>query len=117
MIPTIQAVTITVSNLARSKRFYETVIGFEPDANYAPTKWQSYTSDGRAYFCITEDGDYKRVESKNIINFDIANVEELWARVKGKCVIEAKLEMTPWGTYKFIIMDPDGNRLAFCQKK
>ena len=117
MIPTIQAVTIAVSNLERSKRFYENVIGFEPDSYYEPTRWQSYVSEGRAYFCIMEDQNYKRTDSKDNINFDVDDVEELWTQMKGKCIVEAKLEMTPWGTYKFVIRDPDGYRIAFCQKK
>jgi predicted enzyme related to lactoylglutathione lyase len=117
MIPTIQAVTITVSDLVRSRHFYENVLGFEPDSYYEPTRWQSYKSKERAYFCITEDTAYRRVNSKDIINFDVDDIEQLWKKVGGQCLVESPLEMTSWGTYKFIIRDPDGYKLGFCQKK
>ena len=117
MIPIIQAVTITVSNLERSRFFYENLLGFEPDSYYEPTRWQCYKSEGRAYFGITEDTQYKRVDSKDIINFDVDDLEQLWQKIADKCVIEDKLEKTPWGSYKFVIRDPDGYKLGFCQKK
>jgi predicted enzyme related to lactoylglutathione lyase len=117
MIPTMQAVTITVSNLERSKQFYEGVLGFEPDTYYEPTRWQCYESEGRAYFGITEDTEYRRVDSKDIINFDVENLEQLWRVVENRCVVETRLGKTPWGSYKFVIRDPDGYRLGFCQKE
>ena len=116
MLPTVQAVTITVSNLERSKQFYEKVIGFEPDAYYAPGRWQCYKAEGRAYLGIGEQSDYHCAASKDIINFDVDDLEALWAQVKERCVVETPLQVMPWGTRKFIIHDPDGNRLGFCQR-
>ena len=117
MIPTIQAVTITVLNLERSKLFYEEVLGFESDAYYQPTRWQCYKSEGRAYLGIAEDPAFKRNDSKDIINFDVDDLELLWEKVSEKCVVESRLDKTPWGSYKFVIRDPDGYRLGFCQRK
>ncbi len=34
----IQAVTISVSDITQSKRFYEDILGFEPDSYYEPTR-------------------------------------------------------------------------------
>ena len=81
MIPTMQAVTITVSNLERSKLFYEDILGFEPDSYYEPTRWQCYKSEGRAYFGITEDTEYRRVDSRDIINFDVEDLEQFWKKI------------------------------------
>lgn len=117
MILTIQAVTITVSNLERSKQFFEDVLGFEPDSYYEPGRWQCYKSEGRAYLGITEVPEYQRDDSKDIINFDVDDIEELWKRIEHRCGIESRLEKTPWGSYKFVIRDPDGYRLGFCQKR
>jgi predicted enzyme related to lactoylglutathione lyase len=117
MIPTLQAVTVCVSDLERSRQFYENVIGFEQDAYYEPTRWQSYLSEGRAYFCITEDRDFTRTETLDIINFDVDDLDALWAQVQGRCTIETPLATTPWGSRKFVIHDPDGYKLGFCQKR
>ena len=117
MIPIIQAVTITVSNLEKSRLFYEDILGFEPDEYYEPTRWQCYQSEGRAYLGIVEDTEYQRDDSKDIINFDVHDLELLWVKVENICVIESRLGKTPWGSYKFVIRDPDGYRLGFCQKK
>jgi predicted enzyme related to lactoylglutathione lyase len=115
--PTIQAVTISVSNLEASKRFYEEVLGFEPDLYYEPTRWQSYHSEGRAFLGIAEVVGYHKAASLDIINFDIEDIEAYWAQVKGQVDVEAPLEETPWGSYKFVIRDPDGNRLGFVGKQ
>ena len=117
MIPTLQAVTVSVSDLKRSMHFYEDILGFEPDAYYEPTRWQSYLSEGRAYFCIIEDLHFQKVDYQSITNFDVEDLEGLWTFVKDKCQVESELSQTPWGSYKFVIRDPDGKRLGFCQKK
>ena len=109
----IQAVTITVSQMERSKNSYENILGFEPDAYYEPTRWQSYHSEGRAYLGICEVPNYIRCKSNDIINFGVNNIEEYWSSLKDTVTVETPLERTPWGSYKFVIQDPDGNRLGF----
>lgn len=116
MIPTIQAVTITVSNLGQSKIFYEQILGFEPDGYYEATRWQSYKSEGRAFLGLAEDPAYQKRESKDIINFEVDDLETLWKKAQKKCEVEFPLGKTPWGSFKFVIRDPDGHRLGFCQK-
>lgn len=117
MILAIQAVTITVSNLEKSKQFYEEILGFEPDSYYEPTRWQCYHSEGRAYLGISEVSNYQKKESDDIINFDIENIEEFWEKIKEYVDVETELGKTSWGSYKFVIRDPDGNRLGFAEKK
>jgi len=98
----IQAVTITVSNLEKSKQFYEEILGFEP---------------GRAYLGICEVSNYQRKESNDIINFDVENIEQFWEKIKEHVDVETELGKTSWGAYKFVIRDPDGNRLGFAEKR
>ncbi len=109
----LQVVTISVSSLVRSKRFYEGLLGFQPDIYYEPTRWQSYKLEGAGGFGITETPDLDRPQTADIINFVVGDVEALWQRVKDEADVEAELAKTPWGAYKFVIRDPDGFRLGF----
>ena len=53
----------------------------------------------------------------DIINFEIDHIESYWHRIKDKVNIESDLQIMPWGTYKFVIIDPDGFRLGFVGNK
>ncbi len=104
-------VTHTVANLKRSKHFYEEVLGFECDASYAPTHWQSYKCQEGVFFAIGEP-----LGSTDETSFAVADVEALWLKIKDKVEVVHSLEKTPWGTFRFVIKDPDGHILAFGQK-
>jgi catechol 2,3-dioxygenase-like lactoylglutathione lyase family enzyme len=113
MKPTLQGVTIAVSDLDRSKHFYEQILGFEPDAYYAPTRWQPYLSVGRSYLALIEVADFRSPGTGNIVNFDVSNIRAYWESIRANVDIESPLGLTPWGSMKFVIRDPDGNRLGF----
>jgi len=93
------------------------VLGFVADSYYEPTRWQSYKSDGRAYFSISEVVDFRRHAWADIVNFDAEEIESFWNRVRDKVDVETELSETPWASLKFIIKDPDGYRLDFVGKK
>ncbi len=109
----LQVVTISVQSLQRSRRFYEEILAFEPETFYEATRWQSYRLDGGGGFGIAETQDLQRTENADIINFSVDDVQALWHRVRGQVDVEEELAMAPWGTYKFVIRDPDGFRLGF----
>ena len=105
-------ITRTVTSLDKSKQFYEEVLGFEPDAFYEPTRWQSFKCQEGVFFAVGE-----APGSTNEISFVVADVEALWMRIKDKVEVVHPLEKTPWGTYRFVIKDPDGHLLSFGQKQ
>ncbi len=107
----LSGITRTVASLEKSKQFYEEILGFEPDAYYAPTRWQSYKCQEGVFFAVGESPG-----STDEISLVVADVEALWAQVKDKVEVVNPLEKTPWGTYRFVIKDPDGHLLAFGQK-
>lgn len=111
--PQLQVVTIAVSSLTQSKRFYEELLGFEPDIYYEPTRWQSYKLGGGGGFGIAEAPALVRADTIDIINFTVDDVETLWERVRDRVTVDAPLATTPWGAHKFVIRDPDGFRLGF----
>jgi len=108
----LQGITRSVASLEKSRQFYEGILGFEPDASYAPTHWQSYKCQGGAFFAIGE-----APGSTNEVSFVVTDIETLWRQIKHKVDIVHPLEGTPWGTYRFVIRDPDGHSLAFGQKR
>ena len=112
----IQTVTITVSDLAKSKAFYEDLLGFTADEYYAPTNWQPFRF-GNQLFGIREMSDFKRVESFDITNFETDDIKALWAKVRSKVKVIEELAPTPWGSYRFVIADPDGYHVAFVAKQ
>lgn len=105
-------ITRVVTHIENSKKLYEDILGFDTDAYYAPTKWQSYKCQPGVYFAIGE-----APGSTNEISFAVDDLEALWLRIKEQADIVSPLEETPWGTYRFVIKDPDGNFLSFCQKQ
>ncbi len=108
----VQGITKTVASLERSQRFYTDVLGFEPDALYEPTRWQSYKCEGTAFFAIGEPPG-----STDETAFLVPDVEAMWERVKDKAEVVQALAMMPWGSYKFVVKDPDGHLLAFVQEE
>jgi catechol 2,3-dioxygenase-like lactoylglutathione lyase family enzyme len=104
-------ITRTVSSLDESKKFYEDILGFEPDVSYAPTRWQSYKCQEGIFFAIGE-----APGSTNEISFMVADIEAFWLKVKDKVEVVNPLEETPWGTFRFVLKDPGGNLLSFGQK-
>ncbi|HSX31140.1 MAG TPA: VOC family protein [Candidatus Saccharimonadales bacterium] len=112
----IQGTTIEVSDLARSKQFYEQVLGFEPGEYYEPTKWQPYNF-GNQYLAIREVETLKPRGSLDITNFEVEDVEALWEKVKDAATVVEPLAPTPYGTYKFVVADPDGYRLGFVRPR
>ncbi len=111
-----QGVTIGVSDLAASKDFYENVLGFEPGEYYEPTKWQPY-SFGDQYFAIRGVDTMRPHDDYDITNFELDDVESLWDRVKDSAEVAEPLAPTPYGTYKFVVKDPDGYRLGFVRPR
>lgn len=104
----LSGITCTVADLEKSRQFYEELLGFEPDAFYEPTRWQSYKCQDGVFFAIGEPPG-----STDEVSFTVPDVEGLWERVKHSAEVVHPLEKTPWGTYRFVIKDPDGHLLAF----
>ncbi len=111
----IQGLTIEVRDLDRSRRFYEDLLGFQPGDFYEPTRWQPYEVGGQ-FFGIRENPGCDHRERLDVLNLVAPNVESLWQRVQGEATVVEPLEVTPWGSYKFVIADPDGYRIGVVQK-
>ena len=112
----VEVLTIDVSNINKSKCFYEDILRFECGSYYEPTRWQSYQFAGEAFFAIMENQQLVRQENLDEVDFFVNDVESLWANVKNKVSVKDSLARTAWNSYKFVIQDPDGYLLGFVQK-
>ena len=109
--------TITVSDMAISRTFYEDIVGMTVHSYYEPTNWMAYQMEDKVLFAIQEMQGFQRQRSVDLLDFYVEDVDLLWDRIKDKCTVIRILERTPWGSYKFVIQDPDGFMLGFVKKE
>jgi catechol 2,3-dioxygenase-like lactoylglutathione lyase family enzyme len=110
-------VTVTVSNLEKSRNFYEELLGFKFACYYEPTNWVAYENEDSTLFAIGEMKGFVKQKSEDITDFYLEDIDALWERIKDTVTVVSKLDRTPWGSYKFVIKDPDGNQLGFVKKE
>ena len=109
MIKTIWSVTLSVSNLERSKKFYEDILGL--DKKYEYSSYVGFECGG------VEIGlrPRKTVEigrDAATIQFLVENVDEEYQRLVNKGVkFIVKPHDEPWGGRQASFHDPDGNIL------
>ena len=104
-------ITYTVKDIDIAKKFYEDILGFDPGPFYEPTNWQPYKCQDGVFFAIGLPPG-----STDETSFVVDDIGSLWLRVQDQVEVVNPLEKTSWGTYRFVIKDPDGHLLAFGQK-
>jgi catechol 2,3-dioxygenase-like lactoylglutathione lyase family enzyme len=119
MLPTlarnldVQVITITVTNLEKSRQFYEDILNFEVKAFYEPTRWISYHCESGAFFAIIETNSNRVQAVDDEIYFLAGDIHSLWKKVKNQANIVEALHETLMGSTQFVITDPDGYKLGF----
>lgn len=108
-------VRANVSNLNRSIKWYEEILGFEVTGKWPPKKpnYAHFESEEGATFSIME---CKKVPSNGRFNFTVEDIDILWEHLNDKVDVVEELFDTPYGTRKFTITDIDGNELGFVQE-
>jgi len=108
-------VRANVSNLQRSIRWYEEVLGFKVTDLWPPENpnYAHFEADHGAIFSIMEN---EKVPSNGRFNFYVADVDGLWEKLKDQVEVVEELFDTPYGSRKFTIRDLDGNELGFVKE-
>lgn len=107
MINGLNHITIAVSHLDDSLRFYRDVLGFE-----GHVKWDNgaYLSMGSLWFCLSVDTPCEKSDYTHIA-FDVSEplFEEFCAKLKALGVKEWKVNKSEGDS--LYILDPDGHKL------
>jgi len=108
-------VRANVRDLQKAIEWYESKLGFECTGADINERWQyaDFVCGEGAVFAIMVD---EKVPSAARFNFDVADVDTLWEKLKNSVTIIQPIETMPYGTRKFTITDLDGNELGFVQQ-
>lgn len=109
----LQVITITVSNLEKSRYFYEEVLGFELKRFYEPTRWVAYHCQGGMFFAIMETDRFVQQPGGGEVVFYIEDIETLWTQIQRRVTVIEPLQVALWQINQFVICDPDGYQLTF----
>lgn len=107
-------VRVNVSDIEKSLKWYETVLGFENNGGWPLEKPNYYgfvSEEGASFSIMAVHGGF----TSGRYNFQVDDVDELWETLKDKAEVVEALFDTAYGTRKFTIKDLDGNELGFCK--
>ncbi|WP_233884468.1 VOC family protein [Paraburkholderia flagellata] len=116
-IVALSAVTLTVSDIARSAPFYE-ALGFVQKAGPAIPGFASFELGGTAGVCYLNllEGTHGAVNGWGRVILYVADVDAFYAHA---LAAGAKPEFAPrdapWGERYFHLVDPDGHELSFAK--
>lgn len=115
MIKTVWSITFFVSNLGKSQKFYEEVLGLEK--KYCYSSYVGFECGGVEIGLIPKPKMTHKVNlASPAVTFLVDDVEEFCARLKKKGVTFTKeLHEETWGGKQATFTDPDGNILEIAQ--
>ena len=108
----ISAVTLKVSSMPTSVRFYRDLLGLEivygsEDAHFSSLR----TKDGKGPILNLEQGN--PVTQWGRLIFHVPDVDRFWAYLKEKGMRPEAPRDASWGERYFHLSDPDGHELSF----
>jgi catechol 2,3-dioxygenase-like lactoylglutathione lyase family enzyme len=113
MIEKISAVTLRVTNMEASVRFYKDVLGLEIIYGGESSSFTSLrTKDGETILNL-EPGNASTQWGRLI--FHVSDVDRLWAYLMEKGFHPDRPQDASWGERYFHMPDPDGHELSFAR--
>lgn len=113
-IEKVSAITLEVSDMSRSVRFYRDVLGLEMVYGGEESSFSSFrTGGGDSAILNLELG--RVVRDWGRIIFYVSDVDEAWARLTEKGFSPDRPQDAPWGERYFHMPDPDGHELSFAR--
>jgi len=113
-IEKISAITLKVSDMRTSVRFYHEVLGLEMLYGGEEASFSSFRSSGAGSAILNlELG--KAVSDWGRIILYVSDVDEVWAYLAEKGFRPERPRDAPWGERYFHMLDPDGHELSFAK--
>ncbi len=112
-VQAMSAITIRVSDMARSVRFYHETLGLEIYYGGENASFSSLRTKGGAPILNLEQGTLTTDWGRVI--FHVKDVDELWVYLKEKGFHPDEPRDAPWGERYFHLHDPDGHELSFAK--
>lgn len=117
-------VQVFVSDAEKSKAWYSEMLGMEVVEEYPEIKCIAMRL-GKALFYIEtptpkwgEGWDKVKIGGRTQIIFETKNIRRTVEELKGKGVrIVEDISKRPWGEYKAVFSDPDGNEFNLVQRE
>ncbi len=108
------------TDMARSRKFFEGVLGLVPDADGGfedpENKWVEY-SFGNSTIGVGQSSEWLPSKDGPTAAFEVDNFDEMLAKVKSAGItIEQGPHIFP-SCSMFVIRDPDGNKVTIHQRK
>jgi catechol 2,3-dioxygenase-like lactoylglutathione lyase family enzyme len=116
-IESLSAVTLTVSDIARSVRFYET-LGFAHKPGPSIAGFASFVLGelGPACYLNLLEGPHGKVEGWGRAIFYVSDVDAFYAQISAAGITpEFAPQDAPWAERYFHVLDPDGHELSFAK--
>ncbi|MEW6324968.1 MAG: VOC family protein [Nitrospirota bacterium] len=111
MITSIAFTVYPVANMARSRSFYENVLGLTASATFGDA-WTEYDVGGSTFAITTTDMGHPPGAKGAVIAFEVENLDAFVAALKEKSVrFVTELFDTPVCRMT-VIEDPDGNHIT-----
>lgn len=101
-------------NIARTRTWYEEVLGFQCAASQGED-WCRLARDGVA-ITFMRNAHWDTPTATATQYFYVDDVRALWETIKNRCTAEWGPEKMPYGMIEFAIKDPNGYLLSFGQE-
>jgi catechol 2,3-dioxygenase-like lactoylglutathione lyase family enzyme len=113
-IERISAITLKVTDVARSVHFYNEILGLEVIYGGRQASFSSLRTAGEQDAILNlEQGTSSRGWGRLI--FHVKDVDEIWAKLKARGLDAAQPRDASWGERYFHLHDPDGHELSFAK--
>ena len=113
MVEKISAVTLRVTNMPASVRFYKDVLGLEIIYGGEGSSFTSLRTKEGAPILNLEEGDSRTHWGRLI--FHVSDVDRIWAYLKEGGFHPDTPQDATWGERYFHMFDPDGHELSFAR--